>query len=129
MLWRELTGAPLFSQVPGRGPDHRLAPRYEEVERQYASLPRYGCHLLHSLISLFSLAFPFRSLQLTHLCLRVFPRCLRVSLSHEAHLLPPLPGNEIRLPRLSALTKTHFTFCVKSSLSKSAHGLMFALCR
>ncbi|XP_071210442.1 partitioning defective 3 homolog B-like isoform X2 [Salvelinus alpinus] len=24
------------------GPDHRLAPRYEEVERQYASLPRRG---------------------------------------------------------------------------------------
>ncbi|XP_076602552.1 partitioning defective 3 homolog B-like isoform X1 [Chaetodon auriga] len=29
-------------QMPGRGPDHRLAPRYEEVERQYASLPRRG---------------------------------------------------------------------------------------
>ncbi|XP_068557781.1 partitioning defective 3 homolog B-like [Cebidichthys violaceus] len=29
-------------RMPGRGPDHRLAPRYEEVERQYASLPRRG---------------------------------------------------------------------------------------
>ncbi|XP_070693843.1 partitioning defective 3 homolog B isoform X2 [Pempheris klunzingeri] len=29
-------------RVPGRGVDHRLAPRYEEVERQYASLPRRG---------------------------------------------------------------------------------------
>ncbi|XP_056891205.1 partitioning defective 3 homolog B isoform X1 [Takifugu flavidus] len=29
-------------RVPARGPDHRLAPRYEEVERQYASLPRRG---------------------------------------------------------------------------------------
>ncbi|XP_055733926.1 partitioning defective 3 homolog B-like isoform X1 [Salvelinus fontinalis] len=27
-------------RVAGPGPDHRLAPRYEEVERQYASLPR-----------------------------------------------------------------------------------------
>ncbi|XP_044072439.1 partitioning defective 3 homolog B isoform X2 [Siniperca chuatsi] len=29
-------------RMPGRGTDHRLAPRYEEVERQYASLPRRG---------------------------------------------------------------------------------------
>ncbi|XP_063353370.1 partitioning defective 3 homolog B isoform X1 [Pelmatolapia mariae] len=29
-------------RVPGRGADHRLTPRYEEVERQYASLPRRG---------------------------------------------------------------------------------------
>ncbi|XP_034550568.1 partitioning defective 3 homolog B-like [Notolabrus celidotus] len=29
-------------RMPGRGPDPRLAPRYEEVERQYASLPRRG---------------------------------------------------------------------------------------
>ncbi|XP_068602336.1 partitioning defective 3 homolog B [Brachionichthys hirsutus] len=29
-------------RMPGRGTDHRLAPRYEEVERQYASLPRQG---------------------------------------------------------------------------------------
>ncbi|CAN9497934.1 unnamed protein product [Ophioblennius macclurei] len=29
-------------RVPGRGTDHRLTPRYEEVERQYASLPRRG---------------------------------------------------------------------------------------
>nr|XP_046260850.1 partitioning defective 3 homolog B isoform X2 [Scatophagus argus] len=29
-------------RMPGRGADHRLAPRYEEVERQYASLPRRG---------------------------------------------------------------------------------------
>uniref|UniRef100_UPI0037E8FC59 partitioning defective 3 homolog B isoform X2 n=1 Tax=Semicossyphus pulcher TaxID=241346 RepID=UPI0037E8FC59 len=29
-------------RMPGRGPEHRLAPRYEEVERQYASLPRRG---------------------------------------------------------------------------------------
>ncbi|XP_045563827.1 partitioning defective 3 homolog B isoform X3 [Salmo salar] len=29
-------------RVAGPGPDHRLAPRYEEVERQYASLPRRG---------------------------------------------------------------------------------------
>ncbi|XP_067113724.1 partitioning defective 3 homolog B isoform X2 [Osmerus mordax] len=29
-------------QVPVRAPDHRLTPRYEEVERQYASLPRRG---------------------------------------------------------------------------------------
>ncbi|XP_034417137.1 partitioning defective 3 homolog B [Cyclopterus lumpus] len=30
------------ARMPGRGADHRLAPRYEEVERQYASLPRRG---------------------------------------------------------------------------------------
>ncbi|XP_029980366.1 partitioning defective 3 homolog B-like isoform X3 [Sphaeramia orbicularis] len=29
-------------RMPARGPDHRMAPRYEEVERQYASLPRRG---------------------------------------------------------------------------------------
>ncbi|XP_028248920.1 partitioning defective 3 homolog B-like isoform X4 [Parambassis ranga] len=29
-------------QMAGRGTDHRLTPRYEEVERQYASLPRRG---------------------------------------------------------------------------------------
>ncbi|XP_074513603.1 partitioning defective 3 homolog B-like isoform X3 [Sebastes fasciatus] len=29
-------------RMPGRATDHRLAPRYEEVERQYASLPRRG---------------------------------------------------------------------------------------
>ncbi|KAM3608205.1 uncharacterized protein V6R79_020977 [Siganus canaliculatus] len=29
-------------RMPGRGADPRLAPRYEEVERQYASLPRRG---------------------------------------------------------------------------------------
>ncbi|XP_071328811.1 partitioning defective 3 homolog B isoform X3 [Trachinotus anak] len=29
-------------QIPGRATDPRLAPRYEEVERQYASLPRRG---------------------------------------------------------------------------------------
>ncbi|XP_054471402.1 partitioning defective 3 homolog B isoform X2 [Anoplopoma fimbria] len=29
-------------RMPGRVADHRLAPRYEEVERQYASLPRRG---------------------------------------------------------------------------------------
>ncbi|XP_029385907.1 partitioning defective 3 homolog B-like isoform X3 [Echeneis naucrates] len=29
-------------RMPGRGTDPRLAPRYEEVERQYASLPRRG---------------------------------------------------------------------------------------
>ncbi|KAM9850884.1 partitioning defective 3 homolog B isoform 2-T2 [Aulostomus maculatus] len=29
-------------RMAGRGTDHRLAPRYEEVERQYASLPRRG---------------------------------------------------------------------------------------
>ncbi|XP_034740639.1 partitioning defective 3 homolog B-like isoform X3 [Etheostoma cragini] len=29
-------------RMPGRGTDHRLAPGYEEVERQYASLPRRG---------------------------------------------------------------------------------------
>ncbi|XP_078030502.1 partitioning defective 3 homolog B-like isoform X6 [Epinephelus lanceolatus] len=29
-------------RIPGRGTDHRMAPRYEEVERQYASLPRRG---------------------------------------------------------------------------------------
>ncbi|XP_032423748.1 partitioning defective 3 homolog B-like isoform X1 [Xiphophorus hellerii] len=29
-------------RVPGRGADPRLTPRYEEVERQYASLPRRG---------------------------------------------------------------------------------------
>ncbi|XP_034042512.1 partitioning defective 3 homolog B-like isoform X2 [Thalassophryne amazonica] len=29
-------------RVPGRGADHRLALRYEEAERQYASLPRRG---------------------------------------------------------------------------------------
>ncbi|KAI3356485.1 hypothetical protein L3Q82_017691, partial [Scortum barcoo] len=29
-------------QMPGRATDHRSAPRYEEVERQYASLPRRG---------------------------------------------------------------------------------------
>ncbi|KAM4561503.1 partitioning defective 3 homolog B-like isoform 1-T1 [Fundulus diaphanus] len=29
-------------RIPGRGTDPRLAPRYEEVERQYASLPRRG---------------------------------------------------------------------------------------
>lgn len=29
-------------RVPGRATDHRLTPRYEEVERQYASLPRRG---------------------------------------------------------------------------------------
>ncbi|XP_008293400.1 partitioning defective 3 homolog B [Stegastes partitus] len=29
-------------RMPGRGTDHRLSPRYEEVERQYASLPRRG---------------------------------------------------------------------------------------
>lgn len=28
--------------MPARGTDHRVTPRYEEVERQYASLPRYG---------------------------------------------------------------------------------------
>ncbi|CAG10112.1 unnamed protein product [Tetraodon nigroviridis] len=55
------------SPVPGRGPDHRLAPRYEEVERQYASLPRYGClpeklTLCHGFLSsVFSLAFPFKA--------------------------------------------------------------------
>ncbi|XP_036065454.1 partitioning defective 3 homolog B isoform X2 [Oryzias melastigma] len=30
------------NRIPGRGPDPRVAPRYEEVERQYASLPRRG---------------------------------------------------------------------------------------
>ncbi|KAM4731546.1 partitioning defective 3 homolog B-like isoform 2-T2 [Anableps anableps] len=29
-------------RIPGRGTDPRLTPRYEEVERQYASLPRRG---------------------------------------------------------------------------------------
>ncbi|XP_061647250.1 partitioning defective 3 homolog B isoform X1 [Phyllopteryx taeniolatus] len=29
-------------RIPGRGKDHRMAPQYEEVERQYASLPRRG---------------------------------------------------------------------------------------
>ncbi|XP_078795348.1 partitioning defective 3 homolog B isoform X3 [Oryzias latipes] len=29
-------------RIPGRGPDPRGTPRYEEVERQYASLPRRG---------------------------------------------------------------------------------------
>ncbi|RVE57744.1 hypothetical protein OJAV_G00202360 [Oryzias javanicus] len=29
-------------RIPGRGPDPRVTPRYEEVERQYASLPRRG---------------------------------------------------------------------------------------
>ncbi|XP_071328812.1 partitioning defective 3 homolog B isoform X4 [Trachinotus anak] len=29
-------------RIPGRATDPRLAPRYEEVERQYASLPRRG---------------------------------------------------------------------------------------
>ncbi|XP_074550689.1 partitioning defective 3 homolog B-like isoform X2 [Halichoeres trimaculatus] len=29
-------------RIPARGPDPRLAPSYEEVERQYASLPRRG---------------------------------------------------------------------------------------
>ncbi|XP_030284431.1 partitioning defective 3 homolog B isoform X1 [Sparus aurata] len=29
-------------RMQGRGTDHRMAPRYEEVERQYASLPRRG---------------------------------------------------------------------------------------
>ncbi|XP_051937401.1 partitioning defective 3 homolog B isoform X2 [Hippocampus zosterae] len=29
-------------RIPGRGKDHRIAPQYEEVERQYASLPRRG---------------------------------------------------------------------------------------
>ncbi|XP_054871174.1 partitioning defective 3 homolog B isoform X3 [Amphiprion ocellaris] len=29
-------------RMPGRGTDHRLSPRYEEVERQYASLPRHA---------------------------------------------------------------------------------------
>ncbi|KAM9709788.1 partitioning defective 3 homolog B-like isoform 2-T3 [Menidia menidia] len=29
-------------RIPGRGTDHRMTPRYEEVERQYASLPRRG---------------------------------------------------------------------------------------
>ncbi|KAJ3591654.1 hypothetical protein NHX12_006786 [Muraenolepis orangiensis] len=29
-------------QTPARGVEHRTAPRYEEVERQYASLPRRG---------------------------------------------------------------------------------------
>ncbi|XP_026151014.1 partitioning defective 3 homolog B-like isoform X3 [Mastacembelus armatus] len=29
-------------RIPGRGTNHRLTPRYEEVERQYASLPRRG---------------------------------------------------------------------------------------
>ncbi|XP_062258105.1 partitioning defective 3 homolog B isoform X2 [Platichthys flesus] len=29
-------------RMPGRGADPRMAPRYEEVERQYASLPRRG---------------------------------------------------------------------------------------
>ncbi|XP_023661608.1 partitioning defective 3 homolog B isoform X2 [Paramormyrops kingsleyae] len=29
-------------RMPARGPDGRLAPRYEDVERQYASLPRRG---------------------------------------------------------------------------------------
>ncbi|XP_071328816.1 partitioning defective 3 homolog B isoform X8 [Trachinotus anak] len=31
-------------QIPGRATDPRLAPRYEEVERQYASLPSNGFH-------------------------------------------------------------------------------------
>uniref|UniRef100_A0A8C9S5Y9 Par-3 family cell polarity regulator beta b n=1 Tax=Scleropages formosus TaxID=113540 RepID=A0A8C9S5Y9_SCLFO len=29
-------------RMPARGPDIRMAPRYEDVERQYASLPRRG---------------------------------------------------------------------------------------
>ncbi|XP_061698354.1 partitioning defective 3 homolog B-like isoform X1 [Syngnathoides biaculeatus] len=29
-------------RIPGRGKDYRMAPQYEEVERQYASLPRRG---------------------------------------------------------------------------------------
>ncbi|XP_037831918.1 partitioning defective 3 homolog B isoform X2 [Kryptolebias marmoratus] len=29
-------------RMPARGTDHRVTPRYEEVERQYASLPRRG---------------------------------------------------------------------------------------
>lgn len=32
----------MHRQMPGRATDHRLAPRYDEVERQYASLPRRG---------------------------------------------------------------------------------------
>ncbi|XP_049583325.1 partitioning defective 3 homolog B isoform X1 [Syngnathus scovelli] len=31
-----------MDRVPGRGKDHRIAPQYDEVERQYASLPRRG---------------------------------------------------------------------------------------
>ncbi|XP_077473613.1 partitioning defective 3 homolog B-like [Stigmatopora argus] len=29
-------------RIPSRGQDHRMAPQYEDVERQYASLPRRG---------------------------------------------------------------------------------------
>ncbi|XP_060786167.1 partitioning defective 3 homolog B isoform X3 [Neoarius graeffei] len=34
-------------RIPVRSPDPRLAPRYEDVERQYASLPRYAHSSAH----------------------------------------------------------------------------------
>lgn len=37
-----LNTSPSFEQIPVRSSDPRLAPRYEDVERQYASLPRYA---------------------------------------------------------------------------------------
>ncbi|TWW80553.1 hypothetical protein D4764_01G0003680 [Takifugu flavidus] len=39
-MWLFISNPYVSVKVPARGPDHRLAPRYEEVERQYASLPR-----------------------------------------------------------------------------------------
>lgn len=39
-----------FKQIPVRSPDPRLAPRYEDVERQYASLPRYEHSSAHLMI-------------------------------------------------------------------------------
>lgn len=55
------------SQMASRAADHRSAPRYEEVERQYASLPRYGsvsfpqkAHVSLQAVALL-LSFPFLS--------------------------------------------------------------------
>lgn len=93
--------------MQGRGTDHRMAPRYEEVERQYASLPRY-CLLSPSLFlceeiwkvnvspqesllsPLFSLRFSLWSLKLV--CVS-FPRVSGgLGLSQETHLILS-PGN------------------------------------
>lgn len=70
----------------------------------------------------FLLGFSVRSLQLTHLCLRVFPRVWEsVSLQSLPRPPPPPPGMKSD-SLVFCLDKTHFTFCVSHRCQSGLTG-------
>lgn len=107
-------------QMPGRGADHRLTPRYEEVERQYASLPRYcifsflclnvskKVHFWMNITQLCSFLFssvllPFFSLHVIKPPCSIFlPKCLWGGLCLSQELTLPLLWGKQALYRVES---------------------------